>query len=66
MPPPRMTAEDTLLSIRTFVTRYARVPTRDDFNEKGNGLVSLAVVNRYFRQWQHAVRAAGFEPAVPV
>ena len=63
---PRMTAEETLASIRLFVETYGRIPTRDDFNGKGNGLVSLQVVNRYFRQWQHAVREAGFEPAVPV
>jgi len=62
----RMTAEDVLESICTFVARYDRIPTRDDFNAKGNGLASLNVVNRYFRQWQHAVREAGFEPTVPV
>lgn len=66
MPVPRKTAEDVPWSIRNFVAQYHRIPTRDDFNAKGNGLVSLAVVNRYFRQWQHAVKAAGFDPTVPV
>lgn len=65
MPPKRMTQEAVLESIRAYVARTGTLPTRHDFDRGGNGLVSRAVVERYFRQWQWAVQAATFLDLAP-
>lgn len=58
MPPKAMDGDAVLASIRAFVTRIGRPPTRHDFDRGGNGLVSRQVAERHFRQWQWAVQAA--------
>lgn len=58
MPPRRMRPEEMVTMILAFMEREGRDPTRHDFESQRNGLPSRKVVDRAFRQWQHAVEAA--------
>jgi len=53
--------EELINDIKSFVSKYGRVPTQGDLELPGNGLRSLNIYTRYFDKWSLAIKAAGFE-----